>query len=206
MEPIALTVAAVAFVGSCVAQKCTDAALDAAWARISTAFQRWRGSEPTVQEVEAAVTEGNVDPALVNEAKNIFDLSSALRRARQVSQVLDGAHLLWIDDCPENNTWERELLSAFGCEVTNVESTRSALACLAQRSYDVILSDIDREGRPDEGVRILPDIASRSSGAPIVFYVGRLSNDTRPSGAFGITNHPNELLHLLLDSLERSRL
>jgi hypothetical protein len=40
----------------------------------------------------------------------------------------------------------------------------------------------------------------------VIFYVGRLDPGAeRPAGSFGITNRPEELLHLVLDVLERTR-
>ncbi|MGH7572608.1 MAG: response regulator [Gemmatimonadota bacterium] len=129
---------------------------------------------------------------MVREAESIFGLSSALRRARQVDAVLRGARILWVDDHPENNAWERSLLKAFGTETVSVETTRSAVAVLQRERFDVILSDITREGRRDEGIRALPRIVEAAGATRLVFYVGRLSNLRSLEGAFGITNHPNE--------------
>jgi hypothetical protein len=40
----------------------------------------------------------------------------------------------------------------------------------------------------------------------VIFYVGSSDPESEPpSGAFGITADPSELLHLVLDVLERSR-
>ena len=41
----------------------------------------------------------------------------------------------------------------------------------------------------------------------VVFYVGRVDRAAGvPAGSFGITNRPDELLHLVMDALERCRL
>lgn len=205
MEPITLTVAALAFVGSCVVQKCADATLEAAWARISARFKKKEGAKPTGETVDEETALQEVAPSLRGEAETIFGLSTGLRRAKLVSSVLDGAHVLWIDDHPENNRWERSMLRAFSVHVTSVETTRSAMACLQTEAFDVVVSDIAREGRSDEGVRALAEFSVRAPGLPILLYVGYLNSDSVPRGAFGITNDPNELLHLLLDALERSR-
>ncbi|NOT27712.1 MAG: hypothetical protein HOP16_16620 [Acidobacteria bacterium] len=204
MEPATITAAAVAFAGSCIAQKCADATLEAAWSQIKTAFKRWRGSDATDQSLEEARGLHVVDEGLLKEAEAIFGLSSALRRARMVAPVLQGARILWVDDHPENNTWERSLLKTFNAETTTVETTRSALACLESERFDIVLSDGRRENVPDEGLRALPSIEKASAEASVIFYVGALRSG-RPAGAFGITNEPNELLHLILDALERKR-
>jgi CheY-like chemotaxis protein len=205
MDPATLTIAALGFVGSCIARKCADASLEAAWVQIVSAFKRWRGTEPTTQTVEDLNTQQAIDPELLREAEAIFGRSSALRRARLVAEILRGASILWVDDRPENNMWERSLLHAFGIETLTAETTRSALACLERRRVDLVLSDIARENRPDEGVRAIPEIKSKAVDAAVILYVGSLSSSNPPRGAFGITNDPNELLHLILDSLERTR-
>jgi hypothetical protein len=40
---------------------------------------------------------------------------------------------------------------------------------------------------------------------PLIYYVTD-SDLGMPAGAFGLTNHVDELLHLVLDALERNRL
>ena len=204
MDPITLAMSALTPAGSCVAHKCADASVEAAWGRITAAFREWRGKDATSQAVEEVTSQRTVDPAVLTEAETIFELSSALRRARTVQTVLRGARILWIDDHPEHNSWERALFKAFGADVTNVETSRSALASLGREDFDVVLSDIDREGA-DEGLRALPGIRKAALATPVIFYVGTKSEGV-PVGAFGITNDPNELLHLVFDALERTRL
>jgi len=56
-------------------------------------------------------------------------------------------------------------------------------------------------------VRALPWIRKLGDGAPVVFYIGDLDEDRGvPPGAFGITDRVEELLHLVLDALERRRM
>ena len=41
---------------------------------------------------------------------------------------------------------------------------------------------------------------------PVIFYIGIFDPKLGiPGGAFGITNRPDELLHLVLDALERKK-
>jgi len=70
----------------------------------------------------------------------------------------------------------------------------------------VIISDIARGDTADQGVRDLPLLRRSAPETPVIFYVGKLdSHQGTPAGAFGITNRPQELLHLVLDALERKR-
>jgi hypothetical protein len=70
----------------------------------------------------------------------------------------------------------------------------------------LMLSDIARADDPKEGVAALLAVRSLAPSLPVVFYVGHLSSSSPPKGAQGITDEPNELLHLMLDQLERHRL
>jgi DNA-binding NtrC family response regulator len=97
------------------------------------------------------------------------------------------------------------LLNAFGAESITAETTRSALALLGVEQFDLIVSDISREDQTDEGIRALPLMRQVAPRTPVIFYVGNLSRANAPTGSFGITNQPNDLLHLILDMVERAR-
>lgn len=199
MDLVTLVPAAVAFVGSCVAQKCADATLMAAWKRIQPLLGRDGGGVQT--DMPSALPS-----ELAAEAELVFGHAAPLRRAQMARTALEGARVLWVDDHPENNVWERRLLGAFGVDITTAESTRSALALVSASTFDLIFSDIDRGDAPDEGVHRLPDIRREAPTTPVIFYVGQVKQSSGPpSGAFGITDDPGELLHLVLDELERTR-
>jgi CheY-like chemotaxis protein len=127
--------------------------------------------------------------------------------ARQPGEnALEGSNILWIDDHPEGNSTERRCFAALGMTVTTVESTQSALACLANEDFDLILSDVDREGSNHTGLDALPRVNAKAPTIPIILYIAALQPRGVPHGAFGITNRPDELLHLCMDALERHRL
>ena len=82
---------------------------------------------------------------------------------------------------------------------------------LRQTHYDLVISDIAREGAADEGLRFLsamrrPDNGRPTIFRPTIFYVGLYDAAKGiPPYAFGITNSPDELLHYVMDVLERER-
>ncbi len=130
--------------------------------------------------------------------------SPALRRARAHAHLMDGARILWIDDTPEWVASEAEVFTALGAEVVMAESTDEALDQLHRDPFDLVLSDISRGGRDDEGIRALPRVSKAAGGAPVIFYVARVREDRpAPAGSFGIAGHPEELVHLVFDVLER---
>jgi CheY-like chemotaxis protein len=143
--------------------------------------------------------------AFVQQARAVVAQSSALRRAQLVQPVLEGARAPWVDDHPRNNAYECRTLTALGIQVEFAVSTEEALAKSRGVSYDVILSDIARE-RPDAGLVLLGRLREAGCLTEVVFYVGQM--DKRwgvPVGAFGITNQPEPLLHLVFDVIERRR-
>jgi CheY-like chemotaxis protein len=133
-------------------------------------------------------------------------IPGALRRARNVRDALVGARILWVDDHPEWQRAEREMLEALGVEVHMVPNSGSALTALRREPFHLVISDIARGGSAAEGLRALPAIREVSGGVPVIFYVGDLDEGRGvPPGAFGITNQVEELLHLVLDVVERGR-
>jgi hypothetical protein len=132
-----------------------------------------------------------------------------IRRAERSLDLCKGARILWIDDRPANNRNERRMLRQLGIDVEPVTTTELALTALApdQGGYDVIISDMHRVedgvAHPEAGKELL---ARYTGHVPVILYVGVF--DPRrgvPGPAFGITNRPDELLHLVIDALERVR-
>ncbi len=72
--------------------------------------------------------------------------------------------------------------------------------------FDVILSDIARGNDSTAGLTMLPELRKKNRHIPVIFYIGEIDTSKGvPGSAFGITNQPNELLHLALDALERTK-
>lgn len=209
MDPLGILVTAVLFLGAEIAKKSADDMATGAWSRIKAAFRNALGHDPDPAEIDASTLRRVVEQSVDVQAdlERVANESSALRRASITAQALAGAKILWIDDNPAGNTWERQMLAAFGVSFVTVETTSSALACLRAEHFDLVLSDIARADNPDEGLDALPLVLQMAPGVPLVFYVGHVASDRPiPTGSKGITAEPNELLHLVLDQLERARL
>ncbi len=136
------------------------------------------------------------------------DRERVLARAERSAAVLKGRRLLWIDDVVTNNRKERDLLESLGLKIEQVQSNAAAEMALAPDGggYDLILSDINRpEGEPS-GLDFLAAYRQRpvDQRVPVIFYVTVRDRDKPlPLAAFGLTNRPDELLHLVIDALER---
>jgi len=207
LEPFSIVTGAALYVGAQIARKPTDEFASVVWKCIKDSLRKTFGREP----MPADMTTSNMtkligqSPELTHNLEGVFDRSSALRRAQMAQKALRGARILWIDDRPENNAWERQLFGAFGVRCTPVETTRSAVASLRVESVDLVISDNARGSNSQAGVEALSDIRAIKPNVPVVFYVGTCSSYIPPPGSQGICDEPNELLHLVLDQLERIR-
>lgn len=159
----------------------TAASLGAAAARDS---QRNTGVSPA--EIS------NITRAVVNMKRP----SSAESARRQV---------LWVDDNPQNNAFERAAFEAQGVDFTLVRSTDEALDALSNRSFAAIISDMGRAEGPLEGFVLLDALRARGDRTPYIIYAGSKAveyrTQARERGATGCTNRADELFELVLGAI-----
>ncbi|QLQ33402.1 MAG: response regulator [Candidatus Thiothrix singaporensis] len=135
------------------------------------------------------------------------DKESVMHRIRRNWDVLQGCRALVFDDKPETLLNEICMLQQLGIEVEAVSLSSEALARLKEAHFDLLISDIARPEGQSNGVVTLQTLHEHYPDLPAIFYIGNFNaEDGVPVGAFGITNRPDELMHLLLDVLERKRL
>jgi CheY-like chemotaxis protein len=90
-------------------------------------------------------------------------------------------------------------------EVDTAKSTDEALVMLSRGNYDLVLSDMSRNGDAVAGLTLLTHLRE-AKATPVIFYVGVFDPAKGvPAHAFGMTNRPDELLHLTLDAIERKK-
>jgi CheY-like chemotaxis protein len=165
------------------------------------------------QAMAAAIEMASKNPAwavAVPEA----DRQRALDRANRERRVLEGAEILWVDDRPSNNRNEARMLRSFGAMITFACTTDEAIRALTlavqqSQPFHLILSDVGREipvSDPKAGLTMVPRLRDERFFQPVILYVGQLKPETGPPpGVCGITNRPDQLLHLVLDALSRVR-
>ena len=149
------------------------------------------------QTAEAAASEAKAAATVVAEF-------SAPRLLRKASQSV----VLWVDDHPENQAYERQALEALGIRVVMAPSTESALRLLKGQKVDVIISDMSRP--PDEraGYTLLDTLRQRGDNTPFVIYSGSGATEhrieARARGALGSTNRVTELYEYVLSAIGRA--
>jgi DNA-binding NtrC family response regulator len=109
-----------------------------------------------------------------------------------------------VDDAPANNLAFRQVLRGLGAGVEPARDTLECLALAATSHFDLIVSDIDRGN--ENGIDGLRRLREAGVKAPATFYVRQVDRSRPvPETALGITHLPDELLHLVIDGLERAR-
>lgn len=134
------------------------------------------------------------------------DKEKVLKRIKHHMKILQDVTILWVDDHPENNRNERKMFHQLAVQVDIARSTNDALDMLKHQTYDLILSDMARGDDSTAGIDLLQKLKEANNRTPVIFYVGVLDPTKGiPPLSFGITNRPDELLHLTLDALERGK-
>jgi CheY-like chemotaxis protein len=142
--------------------------------------------------------------------------SACINVARECSNVrvkaqasgMRGSHILWVDDYPDNNIFEREALTDLGAVILPVKSTAEALSHLRNRNeqFDVIISDMARSDDPKAGYTLLAEVEKLAYRPPYIIYSGRsnpsIVAEAKTKGALGQTNNPKELLDLVITALK----
>lgn len=110
-------------------------------------------------------------------------------------------HILWVDDRPENNTYERQAFEAMGLRFTLALSTDEALEKLAQNQYAAIISDMERREGPREGYSLLDRLREGGDRTPLFFYVASNApehkRETLEHRGQGCTNNAQELFGMI---------
>jgi CheY-like chemotaxis protein len=138
----------------------------------------------------------------VDDVRNIALVLPGL----QVQRRIEGARVLWVDDHPRNNRFEREALEALGIRVDISTSTESGLAATAANPYRLIISDMSRPPDHRAGYTLLDALAKSGVRTPVVFYTGSQTAaqaaEARAHGAVGSTASARELIAIVTSILE----
>jgi len=122
---------------------------------------------------------------------------------------LNGAVILWVDDHPENNLFERQALIEMGVRIISVTNTQTALDELRRRPFDAIISDFTRSDDPKGGYTLLEKLPKRPTHPPYIIYSGSFSStfsdEAKSKGALGETNEPSDLFKLVIKAIKMRR-
>jgi hypothetical protein len=112
---------------------------------------------------------------------------------------------IWFDDdfgAPELS--EMRLIRALNVQLDRVYDENLVEKMMAETPYDLIISDMKRNGNPKAGIAFLQKLVAENKRIPMIFYlIAHTESRGTPPYAFGITNNPSELVHLVMDIIER---
>ncbi|MGB3545401.1 MAG: hypothetical protein WBA17_00390 [Saprospiraceae bacterium] len=137
------------------------------------------------------------------ELSSLFQDALVQRLAHVKSKNLS-SKALWIDDNPRNHKNERQLLESIGLEFDNALNSEQAWYQVNTFDYDLIISDFSRKGAADSGMIFLRRLIADGPDIPLIFYVRDYQPELgTPPYAFGITDLAADLLHYVMDVVER---
>lgn len=143
-------------------------------------------------------------PTPEGRARSIAATVRSAVRPRALAQ-LSAATVLWVDDRPSNNTYERRALEAIGIRFAEATSTEEALQRLSTETFDAVISDLGRPGDSNAGLTLLEEVRNHGLKLPVIIYAGQAAVKRRDEilrrGAYGSTNSPQELFQLVTSAL-----
>lgn len=166
------------------------------------------------QQVEAAAALGAAEavraPGHADRPVDPAGIAEALPSSR-AQRRLQGARILWVDDRPDNNVFERKSLEALGIRIDLSTSTDDALELIRQRAYDLVISDMGRPPDARAGYTLLDALRHSGNNIPFLIYASSKApehvREARQHGAIGSTNSPQELITMVTAALAaRSKL
>jgi CheY-like chemotaxis protein len=110
-------------------------------------------------------------------------------------------NILWVDDRPQANVYERKAFEAIGLKITQATSTTEAVARLSETNFSIVISDMGRKEGPREGYVLLDKLRGAGNKTPLFFYstsdLPEHKRETAEHGGQGCTSDPQELFQMV---------
>lgn len=119
-------------------------------------------------------------------------------------KALSPRTLLWVDDNPGNNTWERRALESYGMRFLLARDTDEAERLVTDRGpFAAIVSDMGRAGDPVAGYTLLGRLRKAGNDTPYFVYTTtglaeKLAPLAPQQGVRGITGDPDVLVEMVV--------
>jgi len=137
------------------------------------------------------------------QLEKILELVSRTSKREKVSSSKN--KILWVDDRPENNIYERKAFESQGIDFSLALNTNEALDLLTSNDYVAIISDMGRKEGPQEGYVLLDKVKKLGIDTPFFIYAGSNAPEhkqmARDRGAQGTTNRADELYKMVMDKI-----
>ncbi len=178
--------------------------------KIKNSSTKLKVSDLTVEELEKLIkgskflaSENAKSEGREIQENDVTEVANQIVNAKSFfdTQSDDNNTILWVDDRPDNNIYEREALELVGFKFELALSTNDALKLFVKNKYLAIISDMSRVEGPKEGYVLLKEIRKINKQIPFFIYAG--SNllehkvEAQEKGAQGSTNRATELIDLI---------
>jgi len=115
------------------------------------------------------------------------------------------ARILWVDDHPDNKDWIREKMIPASIGNVLAKTTGRAISMLNRERFDLVISDISRQGDCTAGFDMAERIRQEvERPVKIIFYTGRVTQQRRTRAEeldAHITSVPEELVAMIIGEL-----
>lgn len=167
----------------------------------------------TREQIKAAALVGAANQKKPDDADGDVDAAeiadAVYRFPKRPESSAGPMRILWVDDRPSNNYYEREALEQMGIEFGIARSTDEAIEKLSVSHYDLIISDMGRPPDSRAGYTLLDKLRGAENNIPFVIYAGSRAPEHQQEsvehGAVGCTNRADELFILVSKGLVASK-
>ena len=140
-------------------------------------------------------------------------------REKAAASNIEGTLVLWVDDHPDNNLYERQALTELGGTITPASNTQEALSKLEHfeilemvgrrtAKFDAIISNFRRSDDPQAGHTLLAAVLKLRRPPKYIIYSSSSSanfaSDAKAKGAFGETNRVDVLFELVISAVKNA--
>jgi CheY-like chemotaxis protein len=157
------------------------------------------------KRIEAAGSQPYSPQQAIQKTLQALVLGSAFEMPLPVKMTRE-PHILWVDDNPSNNVYERRYLEKLGIEFTISISTDDAIGKMVRNHYDLIISDMGRPADPKAGYTLLEELQRLSFNIPFIIYAGSNAPEhvaeAKRQGAIGSAGDPTTLFTLVREALK----
>ena len=141
------------------------------------------------------------NPMAEVDVKRVIDIMKGFSQAKPMHKSIWKQQVLWVDDRPDNNTYERQAFEAMGLRFTLAKSTGEALDKLEHNRYAAIISDMGRCEGSREGYVLLDGLRQKGDSTPLFIYASSKApehkQETLDHDGQGCTNDPQELFEMV---------
>ncbi len=114
-------------------------------------------------------------------------------------------NVLWVDDRPENNRFERNAFEQVDVQFVNVTSSAEAIKAFQIQKFDAVITDFRRRADEQGGFAVLERLKALEPTTPVIIYSSTATPDqvreAKRRGAYGQTNSAPQLFEMVLEAI-----